>query len=125
MPVRLDDRTIKAAQASDGRRLELRDALVPGLVLRVTPARGSRPSGKKKWSVLFRLDGRPSRQTLSPWRADETRGKGFSVAQARSEAERILKAVARGENPQAAKMDRRRALTVEEQARPSSSMGAR
>jgi len=35
MPVRLDDRTIKASVATDGRRLEFRGSLVRGLILRI------------------------------------------------------------------------------------------
>ena len=54
----LTDRYVQALRAN-GKRLEVRDAKVPGLVLRVTPA------GAKSWSLQFRRKGHDSTQRLT------------------------------------------------------------
>jgi hypothetical protein len=50
---------IKCASAlAPGTRLELPDAKVPGLLMRVTP------NGKWSWSFAYRINGRRARLTL-------------------------------------------------------------
>jgi len=46
-PIRLTDAKVPKLQAKDGRRTDYRDAIVPGLVLRVSP------SGVRSWSVEY------------------------------------------------------------------------
>ena len=54
--VNLTDRTVSAAKAAPGERLEIWDALTPGLALRVTDR------GVKSWILRYRtLDGRQPR----------------------------------------------------------------
>ncbi|MDB5463005.1 MAG: hypothetical protein JWP23_1394, partial [Phenylobacterium sp.] len=57
--LRLTDKTITAARAKKGERLELWDVQTPGLCLRVSD------SGKRVWIYRYRtLDGRQPRLSL-------------------------------------------------------------
>ena len=90
----LTDRFVESLRKSDGRRTEVRDAKVRGLILRVSA------TGHKTWSVLYRrqTDGRRRRYTVGSY-------PHFPLADARAEAMGILARVARGGDPAA---DRRR-----------------
>lgn len=83
----LTDKRIQGLRA-DGTRLEVRDAKVRNLVLRVTPA------GVKTWSVQFRVRGskKTQRQTLGTYPA-------IGIASARLRALDVIKRVAEGRDP--------------------------
>jgi integrase len=78
-PVLLTAEAVKAATAT-GRRLEIRDTRVTGLILRVSPR------GVKSWSVWSRprAGGKPVRVGIGRW-------PRWSLKAAREEAERILR----------------------------------
>ncbi len=100
MAVELTDKMIRGY--STQRRLDVWDARVTGLVLRVTP------SGAKSWSVFYRFSGQQRRYKLGAWKAEETRGAGLTLASARRDAERVLAQVRTGTDPQAAKSEAKR-----------------
>ena len=75
------------------------DTEVRGLELRVT-------DNKKTWCIRYRLNGRQRRYTIGPF-------PRWSVALARKEANRILREVDSGRDPQQAKMDAKEAAKVE------------
>ncbi len=77
-------------------RQEVPDALVPGLYLVV------QPSGKKSWAVRYRVMGKPQKFTLGGYPA-------LPLAKARESARSTLEEVARGQDPAAAKKERKRA----------------
>jgi integrase len=116
--INLTDRFVESTRASNGRRIEFRDAKphTRGLILRVSPARknhrdglgadaaeAEKAKGVKAWSVLYRrrLDGLRRRVTLGKYPA-------VSLAEARAKTLEILTRVARGEDPAS---DRARAKT--------------
>ena len=70
------------------RRVEIADALTPGLYLVV------QPSGRKSWAVRARVDGRPAKLTLGPYPA-------LGLDQARDRARELLRAVQTGRDPRA------------------------
>lgn len=75
------------APPAAGRRLEVRDAVVPGLVLRMTAA------GAASWSVRARTrDGKQTRPRLGTWPA-------MPIAAARREALKAIAAVQGGADP--------------------------
>lgn len=100
MAVTLTDRYVQALRA-DGRRLEVRDAKVPGLVLRVTP------TGAKSWSLQFRRKGHNSTLRLTLGTFPET-----GIARARERARDARRMRDEGGDPIAAK----RAQEIREQA---------
>jgi integrase len=75
-------------------RKDLYDSKVTGLMLRVTPA------GFKTWALLYRANGRKRRYTLGPYKSEGVRGKAFTLAGARDEAEKLLARVRLGGDPQ-------------------------
>jgi integrase len=83
----LTDKRVQGLRADD-KRLEIRDAKVRNLILRVTPA------GVKTWSVQFRVKGRSGtqRRTLGTYPA-------IGVAAARLHALDVVKKVAEGRDP--------------------------
>jgi integrase len=90
MPITLTDRVVQ--QAKPGRaRLEIPDAVVPGLYLVV------QPTGVKSWAVRYRVGGRTRKLTLSG------RYPVLSLAKAREAARMSLESVSQGEDPAAAK----------------------
>jgi integrase len=107
MPVRLTDAFIRTL-ATKNRRIDIRDANVTGLQLRVTP------NGVKTWAVWYRVKGEPRRYTLGPYRTPHEQSDGLTLADARAEALAILAAARLGEDRQAAKLDARRQRTEEE-----------
>jgi integrase len=93
----LTDVLLRQAKAEDGRRLELWDSKVTGLVFRVSE------TGAKSWSLLYRAAGVRRRLTLGDYKADGSADDGLTLAEARAAARAALRAVARGEDPAAAK----------------------
>lgn len=95
--VNLTDRTVSAAKAEPGERVELWDALTPGLCLRVTD------NGVKSWVLRYRaLDGRQPRFKIG----DAAR---MGLRAARLEAGRLKDLIDKGNDPQAEKRQARQA----------------
>ncbi|MGE0055335.1 MAG: tyrosine-type recombinase/integrase [Hyphomicrobium sp.] len=96
---KLTDLFVKKAQAGL-QRAEYRDGHTRGLVLRITP------SGKKSWAVIYRRksEGRKRRYTIGAYPA-------FSLDEARNQAQEVLAAVARREDPAALVQTRNASLT--------------
>lgn len=91
----LTDKAVQAAKAGPGQRLELWDAKVSGLCLRVTD------KGQKTWVVRYRTrDGRQPRFTLGP--AGSAKGD-LSLAEARDRASQVRRTAREGGDPAAAK----------------------
>jgi len=90
MPVTLTDRVVQQAKAG-GARVEIADAVLPGLYLIV------QPTGVKSWAVRYRT-GRRTRKLTLPGRYPV-----LSLAKAREAARRALESVTDGEDPAAAK----------------------
>jgi len=90
-----------ALSASGDERAVFQDTEVRGLVLRVSS------SGRKTFSVLKKLNGRPLRITLGTF-------PDLSVEQARKRAQEVLSDIALGVNPNEEKMARRDELTFGE-----------
>lgn len=85
--VNLTDRAVQAAKAEPGQRLELHDALTPGLTLRVTD------KGVKSWVLRYRaLDGRSQRHKVG----DAAR---MNLRAARLAAGRLKDEIDRGVDP--------------------------
>ncbi|MGE5500964.1 MAG: tyrosine-type recombinase/integrase [Ignavibacteriales bacterium] len=84
--IKLTDKFVASVKAA-GKRLELPDAQVPGLILRVTER------GRKTWVVRYRTpDGRQPRFTLGPYPA-------VGVADARDAALRTIGEIKGGADP--------------------------
>ena len=81
-------------------RAEYRDGHTRGLVLRITP------NGKKTWAVIYRRksDARKRRYTIGAYPA-------FSLEEARNQAQEVLAAVARREDPAGQLQTRNASLT--------------
>jgi integrase len=97
----------EAARGGAG-RVEVRDQLVPGLILRVVP------SGGATWSLLYKAAGTPRRFTVGPYRAAGTKGKGeggqaLTVGEARARARELLAEIRLGKDPA---FERRQARTA-------------
>ncbi len=87
---------VAKASAPQQGRLELWDAVLPGLGLRITN------KGAKSWTVLYRVPGgRQRRATLGRYPA-------LSLAVARQQAADLLTALANGNDPAADKAEKRR-----------------
>jgi integrase len=90
--LRLTDKTITAARAKKGERLELWDVQTPGLCLRVSD------SGKRVWIYRYRtLDGRQPRLSLGDYSTKH------SLKWAREEVEELRVRVRKGEDPAGAR----------------------
>ena len=76
-------------------RLEIADALLPGLYLVI------QPSGKKSWAVRYRHGGQSRKLTLGGYPV-------FELAAARERAREALQAVAAGRDPATEKQEARR-----------------
>ena len=95
--VNLTDRTVSATKAKPGERVELWDAMTPGLCLRVTD------KGVKSWVLRYRaLDGRQPRFKIGD--ADR-----MGLRAARLEAGRLKDLIDKGHDPQAEKRQARAA----------------
>jgi integrase len=95
---RLTDKTVAAAKAAPGSRLELWDELTPGLCLRVSsPGANNGKEGaaqKRVWVWRYRtLDGRQPRMTLGDYSARH------GLKWAREEVEDLRVRVRKGEDP--------------------------
>ena len=90
MPVTLTDRVVQQAKPGTA-RMEMADALVPGLYLVV------QPTGVKSWAVRYRIGNQTRKLTLSG------RYPALPLAKAREAARTALESVAVGEDPAAAK----------------------
>jgi integrase len=101
MPKKLTDRFIKSIKPPTTGRAEYWDAKVVGLGLRITEG------GHKSWSVLYRHGGRLRRLTLNG---------GLSLADARKQASKALRAASLGGDPAADKKAERDADTFGELA---------
>lgn len=79
---------------AEGARIEIRDSVVPNLVLRVQPGTDAKPEGTKSWSVQFRRKGfeKKQRLTLGPFPA-------VSISRARERAKEALETAAEGRDP--------------------------
>ncbi|WP_179221669.1 tyrosine-type recombinase/integrase [Inquilinus limosus] len=86
---RLSEQAIEKMKAPETGRVQVYDALVPGLVLRVS-------STARTWSYLYRINGAAKRLSLGEW-------PGMGVALARERAGDAAKMVQRGEDPVAIK----------------------
>jgi len=84
---RLTDKLVAGAKAKAGSRLELWDALTPGLALRVSDR------GRKTWIVRYRtIDGRQPRFTLGTYPA-------MDLKEAREQAREATKSARGGDDP--------------------------
>lgn len=90
MPVTLTDRVVQQAKASRA-RVEIADAVVPGLYLVV------QPTGAKSWAVRYRIGRRTRKLTLAG------RYPVLSLAKAREAARTALEGITDGRDPAAAK----------------------
>jgi integrase len=84
--IKLTDYSAKAAKAPATGRVEIFDELVTGLALRVTE------KGAKSWTLLYRLDGKSTRETLGKYPA-------LMLGAARDAAKEKLRLVAKGKDP--------------------------
>lgn len=98
----LTDLVVKQEPVPARGRSSLRDAKVPGLVLRITS------KGARSWSLFYRIRGVARRLTLGPYRAEESAGHGLTLGEARKAARAALRDVADGRDPQAEKREARR-----------------
>lgn len=90
MAKKLTEAAVERMRGDPKRRIEVPDAMMPGLYLII------QPSGKKSWAVRFRWHGKPSKFTIGPYPA-------FGLGDARETARKVLNAVQRGEDPRALK----------------------
>src|SRR5579864_7861463 len=90
MPVTLTDRVVQQAKP-DRARVEIPDAVVPGLYLIV------QPTGVKSWAVRYRVGKVTRKLTL------RGRYPALSLVKARSAARIALESVSDGEDPAAIK----------------------
>lgn len=94
----LTDKAVQAAKVVGGQRLELWDARVPGLCLRVTE------KGAKTWVVRYRtIDGRQPRLTLGT--AGRAQGD-LSLIEARDRASEVRRLAREGGDPAASKREK-------------------
>jgi integrase len=90
----LTDLYVEKLKPTRGRRVEVFDASFPGLALRVSE------SGRKSWSLFFRLSGKQHRFTIGAY-------PQFKPAAARAKATDIRNQVDQGVNPAIEKRSRR------------------
>jgi integrase len=90
MPVTLTDRVVQQAKAR-GARVEIPDAVLPGLYLIV------QPTGAKSWAVRYRIGRRTRKLTLAG------RYPVLSLGKAREAARAALESISVGKDPAAAK----------------------
>jgi integrase len=90
----LTDLYVEKLKPTRGRRVEIFDATFPGLALRVSE------SGRKSWSLFYRLHGKQHRFTIGAY-------PQFKPADARTKATEIRNQVDQGVNPAIEKRSRR------------------
>jgi integrase len=103
MAKKLTARTVKSIKPVAGKRLEVFDAAVTGLALRVTE------QGAKSWCVFYRHRGRLRRFTIGTIDA-------LTLAQARERARGVLHNASKGADPATEKQDGKKAETIGELA---------
>jgi integrase len=105
----LNDRTLKALKPKPGQRYEVKDAVTPGLVVRVTD------KGTKTFALVHRYPGspHPSRRAIGTYGA-------IGLAEARSEARRWLALIEKGIDPRH-ELERQR---IAEQRKQADTFGA-
>lgn len=97
-------RTLEALPApTTTAQIDYWDESLPQFGLRVSS------SGRRSWTVMYRLNGRLRRMTLGTFGP-----AGLGLAEARKQAHEILHQVANGFDPAKIKLDRRRAETYQE-----------
>ena len=105
MTLKFTARTIETIRPVPGRRIDVFDASLPGLALRVTA------SGHKSWTVHYRNAARRLRRlTLGDYPT-------ITLADARKAAQKALRAAAAGEDPATEKHATRQGETVADLAR--------
>jgi len=109
--LKMTDAAVKRVSVSVGERVDFFDDhsrdRVRGLVLRVEGATDNRPEGTRVWSVLYRVKGDPKLRRLTIGEYPT-----FSLANARREAEEIVRSAKRGTDPA-----RTRRVAMEAEAR--------
>jgi len=70
-----------APPALPGKRIELRDALAPGLALRVGEQHGKKPCAKS-WVLIYNLRGKKLRLTLGSYSGGVTLARARELARA-------------------------------------------
>ena len=100
MGVVLTVQSVVRIKADPVKRLEVPDAVLPGLYLVV------QPSGVKSWAVRYRHAGEPRKLTIG-------RFPIFDLGEARAKAREALQAVAAGRDPAHEKQEARRAVPAE------------
>lgn len=86
MATKLTVLAVENAKADPDTRVEIGDALVPGLYLVI------QPSGKKGWAVRYRFNGKPAKLTLGPVAM-------IGLEAARTKARDALAMIASGKDP--------------------------
>ena len=103
--LQLTEARVKTLVAPPETRIEIRDAIVSGLILRVSTRAGQTT---RAWALYRRVQGRPKRLSLGRW-PDRT------VADARDAARKMLGQVVDGKNPAAEKRaERQLSLTLKQ-----------
>jgi len=105
MKTTLTDRAVARLVPPKQGRLEVLDAKMPGLALRVTPR------GHKSWTVTWHQGRRARRHAIGAYPA-------LTLATARDKARQVPAGLARGEDPIAARFEARFAPTVAALAAP-------
>src|SRR5262245_44879994 len=86
MAIKLSDAAIRNQDPVAGRQIDIRDSIVPGLALRVSP------NGTKAFVVLYRVGRKARRLTLGRYSA-------ITLAEARQKARQALRQVQEGKDP--------------------------
>jgi hypothetical protein len=85
---------LEKVKADPVKRLEIPDGLLTGLYFVV------QPTGKKSWALRYRTHGKPRKLTVGAYPT-------LDLAKARAAAKEVLQRVQNGEDPAAAKQDRK------------------
>jgi integrase len=91
--INLTDRKIASIKPEPGRIIDIADAQVRGLHLRV------HPTGARTWSVMLRHANRPDAVTKKLRRFTIPNSSSLTLAQARSEAQKLLPQLREGHDP--------------------------
>ena len=97
--LKLTDATVRSLKAPERGRIDYFDATLPGFALRVSGPTPSTPEGRKGWVVFYRFGGKQKRLTIEPGYP------ALGLADARKQAGAAFQALARGEDPAAAKQE--------------------
>lgn len=95
MAIVLTAASVERLKHQPGRRIELPDAVLPGLYLVI------QPSGQKGWAVRYRYGGKPRKVTIGPYPA-------FDLVAARAHGRQMLQVVSLGRDPGAEKIEEKR-----------------